>query len=79
MTEPFWWSVAAPAVGAILLGVAGWIVKRLNQVHTLVNSQRTELIRQNAGLRAIITGAGLVVPPELRSQFALPPDDGSPG
>lgn len=71
---PFWWedfrNVFVPAASALLVGLASWAIRKINQVHVLVNSQRTLLVKQNAGLRSLLIAAGIPVPPELRSQFA---------
>lgn len=65
-----------PALSMLLLGLVAWLLKRINVVHTLVNSQKQELERQVRLLRSALFASGIPLPPGTEVPYvpqAFPP------
>lgn len=62
-----------PAVTALIVAISALIVQirrlwtKTEEVHTIVNSQRTELIEHIAVLTAALKASGVAVPPRSAS------------
>jgi hypothetical protein len=71
-----WIGLAAGIFGPIALAVAGWIRSRsldrkLNEVHTIVNQQRTDMMNEIRDLRERVTMAAEVA--RVLAEKAGPP------
>lgn len=71
---PWWWKdikdILAVPMQLLLAGLVAWALRKLGGIHTLVNSNLTEVKRQVAALNAQLYSHG--IEPDSTTQ----PDDG---